>query len=114
LNCADIGYNTVTVIGTDIHDFDGHPENGLGCDSYAVTTSNVNLRSGPSTGQPVIRVIAKGVAVDITDRVQNGYRYIYIHFGPGGWVIDSALSRVAQPGRRSRPPPPSTCALSPA
>lgn len=64
----------------------------------AVTTSNVNLRSGPSTGQPVIRVIAKGVTVDITDRVQNGYRYIFMHFGPGGWVIDSALRRVAQPG----------------
>lgn len=64
----------------------------------AVTTFSVNLRSGPSTGQPVIRVIAKGVAVNITDRVQNGYRYIFMKFGPGGWVIDSALRRVVQPG----------------
>lgn len=64
----------------------------------ATTTANVNLRRGPSTGHPVIQVIVKGATVSITDRVQNGYRYIYQHSGPGGWVIDSALSGAGQPG----------------
>lgn len=33
LNCPDIGFS-VTVIGTDIHGFDGNDNDGLGCESY--------------------------------------------------------------------------------
>lgn len=34
LTCKQINYQTVTVIGIDVYDLDGHPANGLGCDSY--------------------------------------------------------------------------------
>jgi len=55
-----------------------------------VTTSAVNFRSGPSTGDGVIRVLAKGTTVEITDTVVDGFRYVY-HQGQGGWVYDDYL-----------------------
>ena len=57
----------------------------------AVTTANVNLRSGPSTGHQVLRVVAKGSTVKITNTVQNGFRYV-IHNGLAGWMYTQYLS----------------------
>jgi len=56
----------------------------------SVTTTDLNLRTGPSTGERVIRVLAKGSAVEITGTVVEGYRYVY-HQGIGGWAADQYL-----------------------
>jgi uncharacterized protein YraI len=56
----------------------------------AVTTTAVNLRSGPSTGNQVLRVLATGASVQTSDTVKNGFRYV-IHDGLAGWVYDTYL-----------------------
>ena len=56
----------------------------------AVTTTSVNLRSGPSTSNQVLRVLAAGVVVTTSDTTQNGYRYV-VHNGLPGWVYDTYL-----------------------
>jgi uncharacterized protein YraI len=57
----------------------------------AATTAYVNLRSGPSTSHQVLRVVASGAAVQISNTVQNGFRYV-IHNGLAGWIADQYLS----------------------
>ncbi|MDQ3274662.1 MAG: SH3 domain-containing protein [Actinomycetota bacterium] len=42
----------------------------------AVTTTSLNLRSGPSTSNQVLRVVAKGSTVKTSNTVRNGYRYV--------------------------------------
>lgn len=56
----------------------------------AITTSAVNLRSGPSTGHQVRRVLANGTRVESSLTVQSGFRYV-IHNGLAGWVYDDFL-----------------------
>ena len=56
----------------------------------AVTTTTVNLRSGPSTSNQVLRVLATGASVQTSDTVKNGFRYV-IHDGLAGWVYDTYL-----------------------
>jgi uncharacterized protein YraI len=65
----------------------------------AITTSSVNLRSGPSTGHKVLRVLARGTRVEITDNLGNGFRSV-IHDGLAGWVYDEYLD-----GRGNGPRP---------
>jgi SH3-like domain-containing protein len=57
----------------------------------AVVTSSANFRSGPSTSHQVLNVFAKGTRVDITDTVQNGYRYV-VSGSQTGWIYDSLLA----------------------
>jgi len=57
----------------------------------AIVNSSANFRSGPSTNHQVISVFAKGTRVDITDTVQNGYRYV-VSGSLVGWIYDSLLS----------------------
>ena len=57
----------------------------------AYTTASVNLRSGPSTSNTVLRVVAKGAAVQASNTVQNGFRYV-IHNGLAGWIADQYLT----------------------
>ncbi len=56
-----------------------------------VARTRLNLRSGPSTSHQILDVVDQGATVTITDKVQNGYRYVIQHTGPAGWVIDSGL-----------------------
>jgi uncharacterized protein YraI len=56
----------------------------------AKTNSSVNLRSGPSTGNSVLRVVPAGSVVQISNTVQNGFRYV-IHNGLAGWIADQYL-----------------------
>jgi D-alanyl-D-alanine carboxypeptidase len=56
----------------------------------AKTTANVNLRSGPSTSNSVLRVVPAGSTVQISNTVQNGFRYV-IHNGLAGWIIAQYL-----------------------
>lgn len=65
----------------------------------AVTTDAVNLRSGPTTGHKVLRVVPRGTSVQITDNLGNGYRYV-IHDGQAGWIYDDYLD-----GRGNGPRP---------
>ncbi len=55
-----------------------------------ITTAAVNLRSGPSTGHQVLRVLAQGSLVERSGTVQNGFRYV-VHQGLAGWVADAYL-----------------------
>jgi uncharacterized protein YraI len=57
----------------------------------AIVASAANFRTGPSTGHKVLNVFAKGTRVDITDTVQNGFRYV-ISGGMAGWIYDSLLA----------------------
>ena len=56
----------------------------------AVTAADLNLRSGPSTANPVLGVVPAGSVVEITDTAANGYRYV-VHASLGGWVLDEYL-----------------------
>lgn len=71
------------------------PNGGTGSDPVivgsAVTTANVNLRSGPSTSHQVLRVVAKGSTVKISNTVQNGFRYVVFN-GLAGWIFAQYLS----------------------
>jgi uncharacterized protein YgiM (DUF1202 family) len=57
----------------------------------AKTTAAVNLRSGPSTSNSVLRVVPAGSSVQISSTVTNGFRYV-IHNGLAGWIADQYLS----------------------
>ncbi len=63
---------------------------------WAKTTASVNLRSGPSTGNSVLRVVPKGATVQMSDTVRSGFRYV-IHNGLAGWIADQYLSGGGQP-----------------
>lgn len=71
------------------------PDAGPGGDPVIVgsakTTAAVNLRSGPSTGNSVLRVVPKGAAVQASNTVRSGFRYV-IHNGLAGWIADQYLS----------------------
>ncbi len=58
----------------------------------AVTTVDLNLRSGPSSSHQVLRVMPQGSTVQITGTVQNGFRYV-IHNGLAGWAYADYLSQ---------------------
>jgi len=57
----------------------------------AQTTTDVNLRSGPSSSNSVFRVLAPGTIVTASNQVESGYRYV-LHEGLAGWVWDAYLS----------------------
>ena len=59
------------------------------------TTSAVNFRNGPSINSGIIIVIAKGKTVEISDWVENGYRYVDAQ-GARGWIYDDYLAPVDQ------------------
>jgi D-alanyl-D-alanine carboxypeptidase len=63
----------------------------------AKTTANVNLRSGPSTGNAVLRVVPVGATVQISNTVQNGFRYV-VHNGLAGWIAAQYLGSGAPGG----------------
>lgn len=77
----------------------GNPGGGPVIVGSARTTAAVNLRSGPSTGNSVLRVVAKGATVQTSNTVQGGFRYV-IHNGLAGWIADQYLSADgSQPGQ---------------
>jgi uncharacterized protein YgiM (DUF1202 family) len=57
----------------------------------AYTTAAVNLRSGPSTGNSVLRVVPKGAVVQASNTARSGFRYV-IHNGLAGWIADQYLT----------------------
>jgi len=71
------------------------PDAGPGGDPVIVgsakTTAAVNLRSGPSTGNSVLRVVPKGAVVQASNTYRDGFRYV-IHNGLAGWIADQYLA----------------------
>jgi len=63
----------------------------------AKTTTSVNLRSGPSTGDSVLKVLSKGTVVEISDWVIGGFRYVNAS-GTTGWIFDDYLQEIEQSG----------------
>ena len=57
----------------------------------AFATSNVNVRSGPSTGYGVVDVLRRGERVDI-DHCRGSWCFVEKR-GPDGWVSANYLSR---------------------
>jgi uncharacterized protein YraI len=57
----------------------------------AWTVSAVNLRSGPSTGHKVLRVVPSGVQIGVSNTVQGGFRYVSYQ-GQTGWMSDAYIS----------------------
>jgi uncharacterized protein YraI len=55
------------------------------------TTSNLNLREGPSTSFGVIKVIPSGATVDVTGEAQFGYLPL-THGGVSGWASADYLT----------------------
>jgi D-alanyl-D-alanine carboxypeptidase len=56
----------------------------------AWTTATVNLRSGPSTSNQVLRVVPGGSKIGTSSTVQNGFRY-GSYDGQTGWMSDAYI-----------------------
>lgn len=57
----------------------------------ATTAAAVNLRSGPGEEHTVLRVVASGAPLNVSNTVQNGFRYV-VHRGLAGWVADRYIA----------------------
>jgi hypothetical protein len=53
----------------------------------ATTTTATTLRSGPSIRHGVLRIMAPGATVNVSNTVHNGFRYV-VHQGLAGWMPD--------------------------
>jgi uncharacterized protein YraI len=70
------------------------PVNGGGSpviSGKAWTITAVNLRSGPSTGHQVLRVVPSGAQIGVSNTVQGGFRYVSYQ-GQAGWMSDAYIS----------------------
>jgi uncharacterized protein YraI len=67
-----------------------HPTSRAKSASYAVTTTGLNLRSGPSTNYDVLLVMPTGAAVDITGSASHGF-YPVVYQGTEGWAYGDYL-----------------------
>lgn len=63
----------------------------------AWTTTDLNLRSGPSTGNSVILVMPAGSYVEIVENLQNNF-YRVRYNGTSGWAYADFLSRTSGGG----------------
>ena len=61
----------------------------------AVTTSNVNLRQGPSTDYPVITTLPGNTAVEIEGCAQGWCKVDYA--GAAGWMSEDYLQGLSSP-----------------
>jgi len=71
--------------------FEPSPSNPGPMVGTASVTVDLNLRSGPSTSNQVLRVMGAADAVQFSETLSNGYRYV-IHDGLAGWAADQYLS----------------------
>src|SRR5690606_15760767 len=82
------------------------PPSDLGPGAVGQTTSSLNLRSGPSTGYPVIAVLPKNTQVLVTGYSVNSGAYVFIPVSTSygdGWVASEYVTLVgtATPTRTS-------------
>ncbi len=65
----------------------------------ATTAAAAHLRSGPGEEHTVLRVVASGAPLNVSNTVQNGFRYV-VHRGLAGWMADRCIAWRA--GHRTR------------
>lgn len=53
----------------------------------SVTTATANLRSGPGTSYPVLKVVPAGTMIGTSETLQNDFRYVSVG-GTGGWLYN--------------------------
>jgi uncharacterized protein YgiM (DUF1202 family) len=70
----------------------------------AVTTDDVNFRTGPSLGSDVIRVVSSGRTVIVTGSVVDGF-YPVDFDGASGWMSTDYVSIGGEPTLPSEPAP---------
>lgn len=73
------------------------PPSGLGPGAVGQTTSSLNLRSGPSTGYPVIAVLPKNTQVLVTGYSVTSGAYVFIPVSTSygdGWVASEYVTLV--------------------
>lgn len=70
------------------------PTTGLGPGDIYVTTANVNLRSGPSTGYASKRVLSNGTYVTLYSKYSNSWYYIRTTDGIYGYMSSQYLRYV--------------------
>lgn len=58
------------------------------------TTASVNLRSGPSTSNSILRVVPYAAQVGTSTTVTNGFRYV-THNGLAGWMSSTYISTTS-------------------
>ncbi|OLT47711.1 hypothetical protein BJF85_15095 [Saccharomonospora sp. CUA-673] len=66
---------------------EGSGGEGSGECSMVVEADSLNVRSGPSTGDPIVDSLAEGAETDATDEVQVGFRKL----DEGRWASDDFL-----------------------
>ena len=69
------------------------PSGGDTAPGSATVTANLNLRSGPGTGHPVVLVVPAGSAVTVTGEGETGYVPV-TYQGVYGWVSQFYLIRA--------------------
>lgn len=57
----------------------------------AYAANDVSLRSGPGTDHTVLRVVSRNAALNVSNTVQNGFRYV-VHEGLAGWLPDKHIA----------------------
>lgn len=60
-------------------------------------TESANVRSGPGTTYPIVTVIPKGSAVELTSRQQNDFHGVS-YKGKNGWVYGALIATYRVPG----------------
>jgi uncharacterized protein YraI len=97
LGGAKYGFRQVSYQGTDgwasadyLIDTNGGSTDSPVVTGAAITSTAVNLRSGPSTSNQVLRVVAANAMVQTTSTVQNKFRYVVFE-GQAGWMYEDYL-----------------------
>ena len=78
--------------------------NGGGDGGTATVTSSLNLRAGPSTGDPVLAVMPAGASVTLTGNSANGFLSVTYN-GIAGWAYADFLSTGGSPAPQPNPQP---------
>jgi len=79
----------------------------------ARTTTSLNLRGGPSTGDAVLAVMPAGASVTLTGQASNGFAGV-VYNGTTGWAFAAYLGDAAAPAPTPTPAPNPNPAPAPA
>lgn len=89
----------LSVSGTPAPNPSPSPSPGAGT---ALTTSSLNLRAGPSTGDAVLLVIPSGATVSLTGESANGFSGV-VYNGTTGWAFAAYLTSGGAPSPSPSP-----------
>lgn len=101
--CAPTGGDLPSEEGTG--DVEGAVSGSITVGTTLIATTDVNLRSGPSTSNAVLHVVSKGESVTVVGKdPKNGF-YNVDHGGTIGWTHGSYYELGAPPPDDTDPPP---------